>query len=57
MEKKSIHQSTSTPCKAPTLTMGGPATVLSCLDKLEAQSAVVLLGLGLACAGIAMLEK
>ena len=57
MEKKSIYEIASTVCKALTLAMGVAVVVLSCLDKLEAQSAVMLLGLGLACAGIAMLEK
>lgn len=57
MEKKSIHEITSTVCKALTLAMGVAVVVLSCLDQLEMQSVVVLLGLGLACAGIAMFEK
>lgn len=57
MEKKSIYEIASTVCKALTLAMGVAVVVLSCLGKLEAQSAAVLLGLGLACAGIVMLEK
>ena len=32
-------------------------TVLSCLGALETQTAVTLLGIGLACAGAAMLER
>lgn len=37
--------------------MGIAVTVLSCLGKLEAQSAVTMLGIGLACGGIVLLEK
>ena len=37
--------------------MGVAVVVLSCLGNLEAQSAVTMLGIGLACAGAAMLEK
>ena len=57
MEKKSIKEIVSTVLKALTLAMGVAVVVLSCLDILEAQTAVTLLGLGLACAGISMLEK
>ena len=57
MEKKSIHEITSTVCKALTLAMGVAVVVLSCLGSLDAQSAVTMLGIGLACAGAAMLEK
>ena len=37
--------------------MGVAVTVLSCLGSLEPQTAVSLLGIGLACAGAAMLSK
>ena len=57
MEKKSIREIASTVFKALTLAMGVAVVVLSCLGALEAQSAVTTLGIGLACAGIAMLEK
>lgn len=57
MEKKSIHEIISTIFKALTLAMGVAVVVLSCLGSLEAQTSVTLLGIGLACAGIAMLEK
>lgn len=57
MEKKSIREIASTVFKALTLAMGVAVVVLSCLGALEAQSAVTMLGIGLACAGIAMLEK
>lgn len=57
MEKKSIRQITSLVFKALTLAMGVAVTVLSCLGKLEPQSAVTMLGIGLACGGIVLLEK
>lgn len=57
MEKKSIKEIVSTVLKALTLAMGVAVVVLSCLDILEAKTAVTLLGIGLACAGISMLEK
>lgn len=57
MEKKSIREIASTVFKALTLAMGVAVVVLSCLGALEIKSAVTMLGIGLACAGIAMLEK
>lgn len=57
MEKKPIKEIVSTVMKALTLAMGIAVVVLSCLGKLETQSAVIMLGIGLACAGISMLEK
>ena len=57
MEKKSIRERISVICKALTLAMGVAVVVLSCLGSLEAQTAVTLLGIGLACAGAAMLAK
>ena len=57
MEKKSIREITSAIFKAVTLAMGVAVVVLSCMGSLEAQTAVTLLGIGLACAGAAMLEK
>ena len=57
MEKKSIREIISVILKAVTLAMGVAVVVLSCLGSLEAQTAVTLLGLGLACAGAAMLAK
>ena len=57
MEKKSIREIISTVFKALTLAMGVAVVVLSCLGSLEPQAAVTLLGIGLACAGAAMLEK
>lgn len=57
MEKKPIHEIISTVFRAITLAMGVAVVVLSCLGSLEPQTAVTLLGIGLACAGAAMLEK
>ena len=57
MEKKSIREIISVVFKAVTLAMGVAVVVLSCMGSLEAETAVTLLGLGLACAGAAMLSK
>ena len=57
MEKKSIREIISVIFKAVTLAMGVAVVVLSCLGSLEAQTSVILLGIGLACAGAAMLAK
>lgn len=57
MDKKQIRETVSWILRALTLAMGVAVVVLSCLGKLELQTAVTLLGIGLACAGIAMLEK
>lgn len=57
MEKKTIREMISTVFKAVTLAMGVAVVVLSRLGSLEVQTAVTLLGIGLACAGAAMLEK
>ena len=57
MEKKSIRAITSLVFRALTLAMGVAVVVLSCLGALEVQTAIALLGIGLACAGISLLEK
>ena len=57
MEKKSIRERIFVICKALTLAMGVSVVALSCLGSLEAETAVILLGLGLACGGAAMLAK
>lgn len=57
MEKKPIREIISVIFKAVTLAMGIAVVVLSCLGSLDTQSAVTMLGIGLACAGAAMLEK
>ena len=57
MEKKSIREIISVIFKAVTLAMGVAVVVLSCMGSLEVQTAVTLLGIGLACSGAAMREK
>ena len=57
MENKSIREIISVIFKAVTLAMGVAVVVLSCMGSLDAQTSVILLGIGLACAGAAMLEK
>ena len=57
MEKKSIREIISVIFKSVTLAMGVAVVVLSCMGSLEVQTAVTLLGIGLACAGTAMLAK
>lgn len=57
MEKKTIREVVSTVLKALTLAMGVAVVVLSCMGSLEEQTAITLLGIGLASAGAAMLEK
>lgn len=57
MEKKSVREIVSTVFKALTLAMGVAVVVLSCMGSLDEQTAITLLGIGLASAGVAMLEK
>ena len=57
MEKKSLREIISTILKAVALAMGVAVVVLSRLGSLDVNTAVTLLGIGLACAGMAMLEK
>ena len=57
MENKSIHEVIAIVCKALTLAMGVAVVVLSRLDSLYVETSVTLLGIGLACAGVALLEK
>ena len=57
MEKKSIKEIVSTVMKALTLAMGIAVIVLSCMGQLEVQTAITMLGIALASAGISMLEK
>ena len=57
MGKKPVREIVSVVFKAVTLAMGVAVVVLSCMGSLEPQTAVTLLGIGLACAGAAMLEK
>lgn len=55
MEK--FREVSSVVFKALTLAMGVAVAALSCLGTLESKTAFSLLGIGLACAGIALLEK
>ena len=57
MEKKSFREITSIIFKAMTLAMGVAVVVLSRLGNLDPNTAVSLLGIGLACAGIALMSK
>lgn len=57
MEKKSIHDIISVVLKAVALAMGIAVVVLSVMGTMETQTSVTMLGIGLACAGAAMLEK
>ena len=57
MENKSIREIISVIFKAVTLAMGVAVVVLSCMGSLDAQTAITLLGIGLVCAGAAMLAK
>ena len=57
MEKKSFREITSIIFKSVTLAMGVAVVVLSCMGSLAPENAVLLLGIGLACAGIAMRAK
>ena len=55
--EKSVRDMVSLVCKAVCLAMGIAVTTLSALGQLDTQSATVMLGVGLACAGISLLEK
>ena len=57
MEKKSVREIVCRVFRALTLAMGGAVVVLSRMGALDTQTAVTLLGIGLASAGVAMLEE
>ena len=57
VEKKSIREITALVFRVLPLAMGVAVVTLSCLGMLETHTATTLLGIGLACAGIAILEK
>lgn len=57
MVTKSIQEITTVVLRAVTLAMGVTVVVLSCLNAITADTAIVLLGIGLACAGAAMMGK
>ena len=57
MENKSIYEIIALIFRALTLAMGIAVVVLSQLGSLEMETDVTLLGIGLACAGVALLEN
>ena len=57
MDNNKIREIAATVFKALTLAMGVSVAVLSKLGNLEVETAVSLLGIGLACAGVALLSK
>lgn len=57
METKSIQEITTVVLRAVTLAMGVAVVVLSCLNAITADKTIVLLGIGLTCAGAAMMGK
>ena len=57
MEEKSIREIQFVVFRAVTLAMGVAIVVLTCMGSLAPENAVLLLGIGLACAGIAMRAK
>ena len=57
MEKRSLRETVFLILRAVAVAMGVAVVVLSCLSSLEIKSAVTMLGIGLSCAGIAMLEN
>ena len=57
MDKKSVREIVNVVFQALTLAMGVAAVVLSRLGAMEIETAVTLLGIGLACAGVALLNQ
>lgn len=57
MENNDIRQIVSTVLKAVAAAMGIAVVVLNQMGQMDMQSAISMLGIGLACAGLAMLEK
>lgn len=57
MDRNKIREIAAVVFKALTLAMGVSVVVLSRLGNLEVETAVSLLGIGLACAGVALLSK
>lgn len=57
MEKKSYREIILVVLKAMTVAMGVAVVALSCMGSLETRTAVRLLGIGLACAGAALLSE
>ena len=57
MDKKSVREIVNVVLRALTLAMDVAAVVLSRLGAMEIETAVTLLGIGLACAGVALLNQ
>ena len=57
MDNKSFREITSVVFKALTLAMGVAVVALSKLGNLQPGTAVSLLGIGLACAGVSLLSS
>lgn len=57
MDKKKIQEITAVVFKALTLAMGVAVVALSRLGNLDMETAATLLGIGLACAGAALLAE
>ena len=54
--KKSSAEIVETALKAVTLAMGVAVAVLSIMDAIDTKSAIIMLGIGLACVGINMMN-
>ena len=57
MEKKSYREMILVVLKEMTVAMGVAVVALSCMGGLEMRTAVTLLGIGLACAGVALMSE
>ena len=57
MDKKKIQEITAVVFKALTLAMGVAVVALSRLGDLDIETAAAMLGIGLACAGAALLAE
>ncbi|MDO4464554.1 MAG: hypothetical protein Q4C57_08390 [Bacillota bacterium] len=57
MKEQSAKEIITTICKAVALAMGVAVVALSALNAIDTNTSVTLLGIGLACAGVAMLQK
>lgn len=57
MEKKSVREIANVVFRAIALAMGVAVVVLSSIGELAPEKAVPLLGIGLACAGIALMNQ
>ena len=57
MKEQSAKEIITTICKTVALAMGVAVVALSALNTIDANTSATLLGIGLACAGVAMLQK